>query len=469
MNVRKVISLLGSFGVLPFVLSLAALPLASQSTASKSSPSQSTWNGSQPRDPGVDTGTARAGAPIAGVTPKQRKLFDISARQFNLIHSVKGTIRNEDADGLGPTLNLNSCGGCHAYPAPGGSSPLHNPQIAVATLDGATNTIPPFITLLGPIRETRFVRRPDGSPDGEAHAMFTIKGRIDAPGCRVAQPDFAAELARNNVVFRIPASLFGAGMIENIPDEAILANKAADAERKAALGIGGHENRTRADGTISRFGWKAQNKSLLMFGGEAYNVEMGVTNELFPNERGLTPDCDFNPTPEDHIPFPGGGRLNTEEALEGTSDLQSFATFARFLAAPVPAPQTPSISAGRELFASTGCSMCHTPTLRTAKSALPGLSLKPANLYSDLLLHRMGTGLADGIQQELAAQDEFRTAPLWGLGQRYYLLHDGRTSDLIQAILAHRSPGSEASAVIDKYDALTPQEKQSLLNFLRSL
>lgn len=430
---------------------------------------QTSWASKEPRDPGVDKGPARSGTLIAGVNPRQRRLFNVSLRQFNLIHSVKGTIRHEEADGLGPTLNLNSCGGCHVHPAAGGSSPLYNPQIAVATLDGAKNAIPPFITLNGPIREARFIRRPDGSPDGETHAIFTIKGRIDAPGCQLPQPDFATELAHNNVVFRIPTSLFGAGMIENIADETILENKAADAERKKPLGIAGHENRNSNDGTITRFGWKAQNKSLLMFSGEAYNVEMGVTNELFPNERGLTPDCSFNGTPEDHIPFPGNGKVPVEEASEGTSDLQSFATFARFLAPPAPTAETPSIRAGKELFSSVGCSLCHTPTLRTAKSALPGLSLKSANLYSDLLVHHMGADLADGIQQGLAGPDEFRTAPLWGLGQRYFLLHDGRTSDLIQAILAHRSTGSEANAVIDGYEALTPQEKQNLLNFLRAL
>jgi CxxC motif-containing protein (DUF1111 family) len=435
---------------------------------------QTSWSTQTAKDPGVDEGPARSGAAIAGLSIRQRRLFDQAAHQFNLMHSVKGTLRHETADGLGPTFNLNSCGGCHVHPAAGGTSPPVNPQLDVAHLDGAKNTIPAFVTLKGPIRIARFIRRPDGSPDGEVHALFTIKGRVDAPGCQLSQPDFAAELANHNVGFRIPTPLFGSGLLENIPEETILANKAADAERKKQLGIEGHESRNPNDGTITRFGWKAQNKSLLLFSGEAYNVEMGVTNELFPNERGLTPDCNFNATPEDHTPYPATYPVikdpnDRTESSEVFSDLQQFATFSRFLAPPSPSPETPSIRAGKDLFSITGCALCHTPTLKTARSPLAALSLQPANLYSDLLLHRMGEGLADGIQQGLAGPDEFRTAPLWGLGQRYFLLHDGRTSDLIKAIQAHRSVGSEASAVIDKYDTLTQKEKQDLLNFLRSL
>jgi CxxC motif-containing protein (DUF1111 family) len=113
--------------------------------------------------------------------------------------------------------------------------------------------------------------------------------------------------------------------------------------------------------------------------------------------------------------------------------------------------------------------LCHTPTFTTRSSDIDALSEKAVNLFSDLLVHNMGTGLADHISQGQATGDEFRTAPLWGLGQRLFFLHDGRTTNLKAAILAHRSPGSEASRVIDAFDALTPQMQQHLLNFLRSL
>jgi len=107
--------------------------------------------------------------------------------------------------------------------------------------------------------------------------------------------------------------------------------------------------------------------------------------------------------------------------------------------------------------------------MQTAASAFSSLSNKPANLYSDLLVHHMGDVLADGITQGLAGGDEFRSAPLWGLGQRIFFLHDGRTKDLNTAIGAHVGNGSEANTVIGNFNGLTEAQKQDLLNFLRSL
>jgi CxxC motif-containing protein (DUF1111 family) len=415
-------------------------------------------------DPGVRSGPPAAGGPIQGLTAGQMDLFQFVTGEFSQVHSVGGNLPNEEGNGLGPTFNSNGCGGCHLFPAIGGTSPAVNPQVAVANLDGARNTIPSFITINGPIREARFVRNPDGSPDGGVHQLFTIQGRVDAPGCVVAQPDFGRALANNNVIFRIPTPTFGDGLIGNISDQTILANKAAFGFQKASLGIIGHENRNPNDGTITRFGWKAQNKSLLVFSGEAYNVEMGVTNELFQSEINMNSSCNFNNTPEDHLEF------DDNSANGGVSSgAQNFATFMRLLAPPTPAPDTPSIVSGRITFAAVGCALCHTPTLTTENSDLSGLSRKPTNLYSDLLVHNMGTGLADGIRQGSAGPDEFRTAPLWGLGQRIFFLHDGRTRDLRVAIEAHSSPGSEASTIIRAFDQLPVRLRQDLLNFLRSL
>jgi CxxC motif-containing protein (DUF1111 family) len=161
------------------------------------------------------------------------------------------------------------------------------------------------------------------------------------------------------------------------------------------------------------------------------------------------------------------------------SAIEKFAFFMRFLAPPTPSTTTPggstSISRGRSLFSAVGCALCHTPTLRTGASTVAALSNKDANLYSDLALHQMGPGLADNVLQGAARGDEFRTAPLWGLGQRIFFLHDGRTSDLRSAIAAHRSGSnsqfgpSEANEVINRYNSLTTSSKQDVLNFLRSL
>jgi CxxC motif-containing protein (DUF1111 family) len=231
----------------------------------------------------------------------------------------------------------------------------------------------------------------------------------------------------------------------------------------------GRANTSSNDGSITRFGWKAQNKSLMIFAGEAYNVEVGVTNELFPTERDETPACLFNGTPEDHTKF------DAPTAIDAVSDVTKFAAFMRFLAPPEPAPESPSGGRGRSVFIEIGCALCHTPSLTTGRSSSAALSEKPVRLWSDLLLHRMGPRLADDIVQGVAGPDEFRTAPLWGLGQRIFLLHDGRTTDLVEAIDAHASKGdsqfppSEANAVIARFRALGTVQKEDLLNFLRSL
>jgi CxxC motif-containing protein (DUF1111 family) len=204
-----------------------------------------------------------------------------------------------------------------------------------------------------------------------------------------------------------------------------------------------------------------------LFSGEAYNVEMGITSELFQVERDETPSCQFATVPNDTQNF------EAADALSGTTAIQNFANFQRFLAPPVPSADKPggadSIARGRGVFDSTGCALCHTPTLRTGNSTVAALRNQPANLFSDLLVHDMGDGLADGISQGQAGPREFRTAPLWGLGQRIFFLHDGRTSDLIQAIRHHRSEGSEGNRVVGNFDDLRDSQKQDLLNFLRSL
>jgi CxxC motif-containing protein (DUF1111 family) len=377
-------------------------------------------------------------------------------------------------------MNLDQCSGCHLQPAVGGTSPSVNPQVAFAGKDGGTDFVPSFIRADGPVREARFVRNADGTADGGVHALFTITGRTGANGCTLAQPNFDQELQNRNVIFRIPTPVFGAGLIEQIPDTAILANMSNNGTQKSALGIRGKANfsvsgrtitgmanRNGNDGTIARFGWKAQNKSLLLFSGEAYNVEQGVTNELFQTERDETASCQFATVPNSITD------TTAPAALDALSDIEKFSFFMRFLAAPTPSPDTPggatSIANGRSLFSSVGCALCHTPTLRTGNSAVAALRNQPANLFSDVLVHDMGDGLADGVSQGQAGPREFRTAPLWGLGQRIFFLHDGRTADLLQAIQQHSSNGSEANGVIGNFNNLTEGRKQDLLNFLRSL
>jgi CxxC motif-containing protein (DUF1111 family) len=195
---------------------------------------------------------------------------------------------------------------------------------------------------------------------------------------------------------------------------------------------------------------------------------MGITNELFQSERDQTPECQFASVPNDVQ------NMDATTVLESVTAIENFANFQRFLAPPTPSPSTPggaaSIANGRSLFGSVGCALCHTPALNTGPLAtVPALRNKTANLFSDLLVHDMGTGLADGVTQGQAGPREFRTAPLWGLGQRVFFLHDGRTSDLVRAIREHASSGSEANGVVSNFNNLSESRKQDLLNFLRSL
>jgi CxxC motif-containing protein (DUF1111 family) len=444
--------------------------------------------GPKAHDPGVRGGNAGAGGSLAGLSTPYNNLFMAGLATFSKADQVV-------PDGLGPRMNLNSCAGCHGAPATGGSSPKINPQFAfVNGTDHGNNTLPSFITKDGPTREARFKKtNPGNLTDGGVHNLFTISGMKGAGGCMLQQPDFAAELARKNVIFRIPTPLFGAGLIEEIPDQAIvdnLNNPVDQPEKRRMHVVGrvnvvvsgntrteqvrsqGEPNRNGNDGTIARFGWKAQNKSLLLFAGEAYNVEMGISNELFQTEREEKAGCQFVPAPND---FTDPTKVGTFDLL---SDIEHFAAFMRLLAPPRPSDSDPggpqSIANGKSTFIKIGCALCHSESLKTGNSIIPQLSNQTAHLWSDLALHQMGPNLDDGISQGQAKPNEFRTAPLWGLGQRIFFLHDGRTKDLVVAIQEHRGGKgpkleSEANEVVKRYDRLSEKDKQDLLNFMRSL
>lgn len=432
---------------------------------------------------------------LNGLSSRERSAFAAGLDEFGESQSVRGTEPGADDPGLGPRFNSNSCLSCHAHPMAGGTSPRQNPLFEIASRYGATNAMPFFLRPDGPILEPRFKFRPDGKRDGAVHQMFVITGRRDAAGCNLTQPDFNAE--RNNIAFRIPSPVFGAGLIEAIPDEAIETNLLQNQPEKRRLGISGHTSTDDDDRTVKRFGWKAQDKSLANFSADAYNNEQGVTSEIAPHEIRKQPgfdQCLFNQTPED-VPD-----LNADSGLDGIPDILKFATFMRFLAPlkptseeakvenfdpNAPAP-TGSVMKGAQLFRTVGCAECHTPTLRTGDSVFKALRNQDAHLFSDLALHKMGPKLADDIVQGKAEFDEFRTAPLWGVGRRLFFLHDGRSSDLNDAIHQHASGNtpcseqqerlpngevcaSEANSVIQAYNALSPAERESIINFLKTL
>jgi hypothetical protein len=481
------------------------------------------------RDPGVRGGPPGAGGPIPGLSANELALFNEGRLRMTQLEAVCDTCSDvalggdprEDpnlatltnSSGLGARFNGDQCSVCHQQPSIGGSGGflVPNPQDPpnrhrrpenpmfqlIPHRKGGLNSAPSFITQYGPIREVRFQRKPDGTPDGGVHQLFTIVGRTDigVPGCTAAElppTDFETQYRAGNLSFRIPLQTFGLGLIEAIQDSTILSSAAATAGLRAPLGIGGIPNRSGNDGTIARFGWKAQNKSLTIFAGEAYNVEMGVTNDVFPTRTDETPACAQQVNEPNDITRVDANDLRNQgfgNPLHMLADWLEFAIFMRQLAPPEPAPFSPRALRGQRLFGAgpdnpgIGCFLCHTPTMVTGpRHETEALQNVPAHLYSDLLIHHMGSGLADNVTQGLAAGDMFRTTPLWGAGQRIFFLHDGRTDDLLEAIRAHASSGgtaadgkngayppSEANAVIQRFNALPPGDQQAILEFLRAL
>src|SRR5262249_21724205 len=225
----------------------------------------------------------------------------------------------------------------------------------------------------------------------------------------------------------------------------------------------------------------------------AYNVEMGITNDVFPTARDETPACNQGVNePNDIIRTDTTDVRNQafDNPVHQIPDWFAFALFMKGLAPPQPAPFSASAIRGQKLLGTDannpgiGCFLCHTPTMVTgSRNETEALQNQQAHLYSDLLIHHMGSGLADNVTQGLAQGDMFRTTPLWGIGKRLFFLHDGRTNDLLGTIQAHATsdredpgvgnshnyPPSEAAAVIRRFNALAPGDQQAILDFLRSL
>jgi CxxC motif-containing protein (DUF1111 family) len=259
----------------------------------------------------------------------------------------------------------------------------------------------------------------------------------------------------------VPIPLFGAGLVEAIPDETLLAlDDPGDRDRdgisgRAAVITDIATGRRR----VGRFGWKAQQATLLAFGADAYRNEMGITNDLFPTELafGITREqmtlCDRIPDPED--------RPDRRTRRRG---IDNFEAFMKFLAPAGRGAIDDTVRAGEVLFGAVGCGSCHVPSLQTGPDANPLFHHRVVPLFSDLLLHDVGTG--DGIRQEAAEPQEFRTPALWGLRLRRPLLHDGTAATIEDAVGAH---GNEAASARGRFIALSPTQRAALLAFLKSL
>jgi hypothetical protein len=443
--------------------------------------------------------------------------------------------------GLGARFDSNNCSGCHAgvSGAPGtvagGSSLASNPLFGVYQLMGAINTMPYFETQTGPTVVARFPYQLDNlsQTDGHVHQLFTITGRTDAGTCNVPQPDFNTAGSRSDIIFRQTTPFFGGGLVEIIQDSAIVANMNANLTQKQQFGITGHPNYNADDGSITRFGWKAQKRSLMLFAGEAYNIEEGISNEIFPNKSeeiidGLavpgdteTPYADQPPAPcTPPFPLQQAGGNGPHGVPDDRSDFadpstagylypgdpERFGIFGRLLAPPTPVCSIASLQRGQNCsscpnggncahgftqFGAAGCVLCHTTSFTTPASSMgAALNKVQVNLFSDLLVHDLGPCDADNVTQGQATGDQFRTAPLWGVGQRFFFMHDGGlnrhntygqptpftpTTNIIQAIEDHacagnsQYPNSEANASVAAFNALMAAQQQDVVDFLRSL
>ncbi len=365
---------------------------------------------------------SQAGNPLAGISNDEFELFRIGLDDF---------LEIEDAgEGLGPAFNGLGCAQCHATPAIGGVSPVS--EFRAGHLDDDGN-----FTVLG--GETLF-------------HLFSLPNQE----CQPAIPPEANVVAR-----RIPIPLFGAGLVEAIPDETIRALE--DPDDANGDGISGRAaivvDIASGDERVGRFGWKSQHATLLVFGADAYRNEMGITNDLFPTEvaSGIDPEalalCDLTPDPEDG-----------PEPLTGLRGIDAFEAFMKFLAPIDRAPTDASVARGESVFESVGCANCHVPVLMTGEDSNSVFDRRQVALYSDLLLHDVATG--DGIAQGAATPREIRTPALWGLRFRRPLLHDGDAATPEEAVRQH---GNEAAGATSRFIELPPDDQSALLSFLDSL
>ncbi len=363
------------------------------------------------------------GTPLPGITPVEFQEFRLGLDDFLEVEASE--------EGLGPAFNGTSCAVCHNIPTIGGAGTMAELRAGRRNANGEFETL-------------------DASGDTLFH-MFSVPGH----GCQPVLPADTNVFAR-----RVPIPLFGAGLVEAIPDDTLLALE--DPHDRDGDGVSGRAavivDIESGERRVGRFGWKAQHATLITFGADAYRNEMGITNDLFPQESafGITPEqlrvCDPFPDPED-----------IREPRTRRRGIDNFASFMKFLAPVARDAATDQVRTGEQIFAAIGCAACHVPALETGPSSNPLFHRKTVALFSDLLLHDVGTG--DGIKQGAAESNEIRTPALWGLRFRRPLLHDG-TATLEEAIARH---AREAELARRGFERSSEPDRAALLAFLGSL
>ena len=395
---------------------------------------------------------------------------------------------------LAPLWNNQQCSGCHVN---GGRSPLRpTPQLLFRVsipgvgADGGPNPVPGFGDQIQPVAIVNGAR--GLSIEGRVTTSYVeqLKSFVDGQAYSLRVPTYtpSATLPFNVMISpRIGGQVAGLGLLEAVDAKDI--EDLADEKDKDRDGISGRPNYVWdvaiQKGVIGRFGWKANQPSLLQQAAAAYNGDLGITSPFFPLESNV----------------PGGGRnkkgpkvhgktsnlsnlsavavmLNNSAAISGPTDIDaqtllSTAFYTGTLGVPATRNSTDAqVLAGQALFVSAKCAACHTPVLETGSSASYGLGGQTIHPYTDLLLHDMGPGLADGRPDFQATGSEWRTAPLWGLGlsattsNHTNYLHDGRARNVMEAIMWHGGEGDVSRRYVEQ---LSETDRDALVAFVKSL
>lgn len=430
--------------------------------------------------PGGDTTIATTnrnsfGLAAPNLTNTERRVFEVGDSFFTQ-NWVTAPASTEARDGLGPTFNAQSCSSCHTLDGRGQPpADADDPErgllfrLSVPGVDPTTGAPLPDPEYGGQLQDRGILTVP---PEGRFAVSYReVPGTYeDGTPYTLLQPEyFFRDLAfgpmHSDVMIspRIAPSVFGMGLLEAIPGSDILA--LADPDDADGDGISGRANLVwsvrDAETQLGRFGWKANVPTLEQQIAGAFHGDIGITSPLFREENCPANQVDCR------------SALNGGDPEIGEERLGKVVFYNQTLAVPAMRDaDDPQVRQGAELFLKAGCAACHTPSHTTGQHPVPAVTGQVISPYTDLLLHDMGDGLADGRPDFLADGREWRTPPLWGIGlfenvnNHTRLLHDGRARDIAEAILWHDGEGFTAR---EEFRKMSREEREALLRFLESL
>nr|WP_040895347.1 di-heme oxidoredictase family protein [Vibrio brasiliensis] len=419
----------------------------------------------------------------AGNLPMSKRLDFSVGNSFFRNPWVQAPASTDARDGLGPLFNTNGCQNCHIKDGRG-----HPPE--ADDLHAVSMLVRLSIPAMTPEQKKAYIKDgviPEPTYGGQLQDFAlqdqVAEGKIEItyheipvtfadgtqvslrkPNLSITQLGYGEMHPQTQMSARVAPPMIGLGLLESIPDQTLKAW--ADEQDKNGDGISGKINLVwdvrSNDFAIGRFGWKAGQPNLMQQNAAAFNGDVGLTSNLFPNE---------NCTSKQTIcrDLPNGG------SPEVSDNILNFVEFySQHLAVPVRRNvDLPEVKLGQQLFAKAGCESCHKTNVKTAvREDLPALSNQTIHPYTDMLLHDMGPGLADNRPEYLANGQEWRTQPLWGIGYteevngHTYFLHDGRARNLMEAVLWH---GGEAEMAKQKVLKFNQKERDALIAFLNSL